>query len=63
MKVLWALVKVLDEIRAQLVRLNLNMEAGQPDLTRRPGESESDYWRRLKAHEPRMPPISLSGTR
>lgn len=53
MKVLWSLVKVLDEIRAQLVRLNLNMESGRPDLTRRPGESEGDYWRRLKAHEPR----------
>ena len=53
MKVLWALVKALDEIRAQLVRLNMNMEAGKPDLTRRPGESEGDYWRRLKAHEPR----------
>jgi len=51
MKVLWALVKALDEIRAQLVRLNLNMEDGQPDLTRRSCENQGDYWRRLKAHE------------
>ena len=51
MKVVWALVKALDEIRTQLVRLNLNMEAGQPDLTRRPGESQGDYWRRLNRQE------------
>ena len=51
MKVLLELVKVLDEIRAQLVRLNLNMESRQPDLTRRPGESDGDYYRRLRAHE------------
>jgi len=50
MKSIWALIKVLDEIRAQLVVLNSNIERNYPDLSRQAGETESDYFRRLKNH-------------
>jgi hypothetical protein len=57
-KSIWALVAVLNEIRAQLVRLNLNMEAGRDDLSRRFGESDYEYWGRLSKHNEtaKLPP-------
>lgn len=50
MKVLWALVEVLESIRAQLSRLNTNLERSKPDLSRQMGETENDYFRRLKKY-------------
>jgi len=43
----------LDGIRGGLARMNANTEARMPDLTRRPGESEGDYFRRLAEAERR----------
>ena len=48
MKALWALVKVLDEIRGQLVRLNINLESEQYDYSQQPGEPSRAYWDRLR---------------
>ncbi len=51
MKSLLASAKELEGIRVQLARLNANMEACKPDLSRQPGEDQNDYWRRLRRHE------------
>jgi len=51
MKSLWAIVAALKEIAWQLERMNRNAEANQPDLTRRPGERDGEYFRRLQKAE------------
>jgi hypothetical protein len=60
MKVLWALVasieslvKMLNEIRGQLVQINQHLQKKEPDLTKMPGESDGDYYSRLRKYETR----------
>jgi hypothetical protein len=48
MKSLWAIAAALKEIAFQLERMNRNAEANQPDLTRRPGERDGEFFRRLQ---------------